>query len=318
MLREGLRGRRALGTLALGTLAGETEATDMWLSVAAPATSTTAEDNDTLSTPVPGAQASFPSTDDGALLSISCHQSLAAALSPAARSVELARETRNRIDALANEVPAQTTTSMHRRAPSKPSAIWPTHPHNTRPHQRSAPTFASRRPQAQLSAPEYMALVGGATLFENGAQEHRLAPRHPLRTSTSSAGLSNALKYGRGFPTPGPTPADVLENELIATSALLGEANQIMSEQRRQAQRERIRREREFSSRAAHAAAQERARLEARAEKDKAMREMRAAREGEYHTSLGGSNLGVQRAQLLHLAEQVTKQRPPGPPRIAC
>ena len=306
--------RGALGTLALGTLAGETEATDMWLSVAAPATSTTAEDNDTLSVP---AQASFPSTDDGALLSISCHQSLAAALSPAARSVELARETRNRIDALANEVPAQTTT-MHRRAPSKPSAIWPTHPHNTRPHQRSAPTFASRRPQAQLSAPEYMALVGGATLFENGAQEHRLAPRHPLRTSTSSAGLSNALKYGRGFPTPGPTPADVLESELIATSALLGEANQIMSEQRRQAQRDRIRREREFSSRAAHAAAQERARLEARAEKDKAMREMRAAREGEYHTSLGGSNLGVQRAQLLHLAEQVTKQRPPGPPRIAC
>jgi hypothetical protein len=278
----------------------------MWLSEAAPAT--TAEDNDTLS-PVPGAQAFLPSTEheDGELLSVSCRQSLAAALSPAARSVGLARETRVRIDAMANELPAQTTT-MHRRAPSKPSAhLWPTHPHN-RPHQRSAPTFASRRPQ--LSAPEYMALVGGVTLSENGAQEHRLAPRHPLRTSTSNAGLSNSLKYGRGFPPPGPTPADVLESELIATSALLGEANQLMSEQRRQAQRDRVRREREFASRAAHAAAQERARLEARAEKDKAMREMRAAREGEYHASLGGSNLGVQRAQLLHLAEQVTDQRP--------
>ena len=281
----------------------------MWLSEAAAAT--TAEDNDTLS-PAPGAQAFLPSTEheDGELLSVSCRQSLAAALSPAARSVELARETRVRIDALANELPAQTTTT-HRRAPSKHLAgganIWPTHPHN-RPHQRSAPTFASRRPQ--LSAPEYMALVGGVTLSENGAQEHRLAPRHPLRTSTSSAGLSSALKYGRGFPPPGPTPADVLESELIATSALLGEANQLMSEQRRQAQRDRVRREREFASRAAHAAAQERARLEARAEKDKAMREMRAAREGEYHTSLGGSNLGVQRAQLLHLAEQVTNQRP--------
>jgi hypothetical protein len=161
-----------------------------------------------------------------------------------------------------------------------------------------------------------MALVGGVTLSENGAQEHRLAPRHPLRTSTSSAGLSSALKYGRGFPPPGPTPADVLESELIATSALLGEANQLMSEQRRQAQRDRVRREREFASRAAHAAAQERARLEARAEKDKAMREMRAAREGEYHASLGGSNLGVQRAQLLHLAEQVTNAQ--GLPPIAC
>ena len=118
-------------------------------------------------------------------------------------------------------------------------------------------------------------------------------PRQSLTRSVSAH-----ARFGRR------SPADVLESELARTQEVLSTANQQLAEERREAQRVALRREREFEQRAQ--AARERARAEDRALATKVAAAERAAALNE---AVGAEVSPMQRVQLLTLAEQVAKQR---------
>ena len=127
--------------------------------------------------------------------------------------------------------------------------------------------------------------------------QHRPAPRAPVVLSRS---MSTPGELSGG----GLAPGDVLESELSGTLHVLSSAKDHLAADRRESQREAMRREREYHR--AAVVAREHASSNARAAQARAGVAAKAAAAA---ASVGLGAASAQRGHLLSLAEQVARQR---------
>jgi len=202
---------------------------------------------------------------------------------------------------LASTKPMMALPRAHRSAP----LLFPSQ--SFQPERRPAPSNSwSWVPSRYRSPPiassvrvaDVNAMVNaGRTPIKASFHQHRPAPRAPVVLSRSMSTPGELLGGGVA-------PEDVLQSELSGTLQVLSSAKEQLAADRRESQREAMRREREYHR--AAVVAREQASSTARAAQARAGAAAKAAAKA---ASVGLGAASAKRGHLLSLAEQVARQR---------